>query len=121
MRPRPGSGVYLHFRIGHLDLIHNCAQTCGFPNIHPRTSLTVAQRAPALVIPIERATRRQQGGSEFPSEVAVQLLEQLRLAFGAHQPQLRLSVLEEDQRRDAHDIETPHGFEVVVSINLADP
>jgi len=45
-------------------------------------------------------------------------LEELSLGLGADQSDLRLSVFEQDQRRDAHHVEPPSHLEVVVDVQL---
>ena len=53
------------------------------------------------------------GRGEAPAAVA--------LALGADEPELRLSILEQDQGRDAHDIEAPGELKVLVDVDLANP
>src|SRR4051812_19090189 len=49
-----------------------------------------------------------------------ELLEELALALGADHALHRLTVLEDDERGDAHDVEPPGDVRVVVDVQLGD-
>ena len=57
---------------------------------------------------------------EGQARTSLELLEQLALALGADDALGRLAVLEDDERRDAHDVEAAGDVGVVVDVELGD-
>src|SRR5215475_14296843 len=49
-----------------------------------------------------------------------ELLEQLRLALGADETLLHLALVEDEERRDAHDVVATRDVRVVVDVELRD-
>src|SRR5262249_34140069 len=66
-----------------------------------RTPSPASPRLSAVVLTLRRRTARS-------GDVLGEVLEELTLALRADQPLHRLTVVEDQQRRDAHDVE-PHG------------
>src|SRR4051794_26491541 len=52
-------------------------------------------------------------------QVGLQLLKELPLALGADDPVLGFTILEQNQRGDAHDLEPASDLEVLVDVDLA--
>src|SRR5262249_8809495 len=79
-------------------------------------SLTASPDSPrcsAVVLTVRRRTA--------PSgDVLGEVLEELTLALRADQPLHGLTVVEDQQRRDAHDVEPHRGLRVVVDVELGD-